>query len=165
MKTLLLMRHAKSSRKDPKVDDFDRPLNKRGKKDAPLMGRFLLSADLVPQHILSSSAKRAIKTAHLVVDSCCTKFSGEIEDSKELYSTDPSTLIRFIRNVDNHFDRLLLISHNPELESLLHSLCRELITMPTASIARVALPLRKWHNLKASTTGELVNLWKPHDLR
>ena len=165
MKTLLLMRHAKSSRKHTKLDDFDRPLNKRGKKDAPLMGRFLLSVDLVPQHILCSSAKRAIKTAQLVLDSCCTNFSGEIEHSKELYMADPSTLIRFIRNVDNNFDRLLLVSHNPELENLLHSLCRELITMRTASIAHIALPLRKWHNLKASTLGELVNLWKPHDLR
>ena len=165
MKTLLLMRHGKSSRKDPKLVDFDRPLNKRGKKDASLMGRFLLSADLVPQHILCSSARRAINTAQLVLDGCCCNYSGEIEHSKELYRADPSTLIQFIRHVDNHFNRLLLVSHNPAIESLLHSLCREIVTMPTASIAHIALPLRKWQNLKASTLGELVNLWKPHDLR
>ena len=164
MKTLLLMRHAKSSRKKSKLDDFDRPLSKRGKKDAPLMGRFLLSADLVPEHVLSSSAKRALKTTQLLVGDCCD-YHGEVEYSKELYMTNASALIQLIRNVDNQISRLLLVGHNPTLESLVHILCRETVSMPTASIARVALPLKKWHNLKTSTVGELVNLWKPHDLR
>lgn len=164
MKTLLLMRHAKSGRNKSKSDDFNRPLNKRGKNDAPVMGRFLLTADLIPQHILSSSAKRALKTTHLVIDNCCN-FSGEVESSKELYMATAATLIEQIKTVDNQFSRLLLIGHNPGIESLVHTLCRENVSMPTASIARIALPLKKWQNLKASTVGELVNLWKPRDLR
>ena len=164
MKTLLLMRHAKSSRKDPNLDDIERPLNNRGKKDASFMGGFLRSVDLIPQHILCSSAKRGIKTAQLVVSGCCT-FSGQIEFFKELYKTDAANLIQSIHHVDNQFNCMLVVSHNPALENMIDLLCQELVTLPTASIARIALPLKKWQNLKATTKGELVNLWLPRDIK
>ena len=70
MKTLLLMRHAKSSWDDPDVADHDRPLNKRGKKDAPRMGQWLAEQGLTPEVIVTSTAKRARKTAELVAESC-----------------------------------------------------------------------------------------------
>jgi phosphohistidine phosphatase len=163
MKTLLLMRHAKSSWKDPKLADFDRPLNKRGKKDAPLMGRFLLSIDMVPQHVLCSAANRAVATTKAVTENC--KYKGVVEYSKALYMADPTTLIEYLRQVDNQHHRLLLVNHNPALESLLHYLSREIEAMPTAAVAHIALPIKKWKSLELDTLGQLENLWKPRDFK
>ena len=76
MKTLLILRHAKSSWKDLELPDQDRPLNKRGRHDAPRMGKLLKQEDLIPDHIVSSTALRAKKTAELVAKSC--KYKGDI---------------------------------------------------------------------------------------
>jgi phosphohistidine phosphatase len=83
MKTLLIMRHAKSSWKDPDLPDHDRPLNKRGKHDAPSMGKLLKDEDLIPDLIISSTAARAKKTAELVAKAC--KYKGEISLNQSLW--------------------------------------------------------------------------------
>ena len=86
MKTLLIMRHAKSSWKEQDLPDHDRPLNKRGEKDAPRMGKLLKDEDLIPDLIMSSSAVRAKKTAELVVKTC--KYKGKIVLNHSLYGVN-----------------------------------------------------------------------------
>ena len=90
MKTLLLLRHAKSSWKDGDLDDHDRPLNKRGKRDAPRMGQLLRDQDLLPELILTSSARRCRKTAEHVIQS--SGYRGETRITGELYEAGAKQL-------------------------------------------------------------------------
>ncbi len=87
MKSVLLHRHAKSSWKHPDLNDQDRPLNKRGKRDAPIMGRLLKRKDLVPDIIISSTAIRARSTAEAVAKA--SGYKGEIILNKSLYAVGP----------------------------------------------------------------------------
>src|SRR5262245_24157895 len=110
MKTLLLLRHAKSSWKDSDIDDHERPLNKRGKKDAPKMGRLLGDEALLPELIVSSSAKRCRKTVEQVIQH--SGYRGETRICGELYEADAARLRSFLARLENHPSRVLLVAHN-----------------------------------------------------
>src|SRR6266511_5147806 len=97
MKTLLLLRHAKSSWKHPELADHDRPLNKRGNRTAPLMGALLQDEDLIPDLILCSSAARTHNTALLVAKTCT--YIGEIKSTRKLYLAEPQDYIEVLRQV------------------------------------------------------------------
>src|SRR5687767_11102467 len=99
MKTLLLLRHAKSSWKDSALDDHERPLNKRGKNDAPKMGRLLRNEDLLPDLIIASSAKRCRKTAEHVIQN--SGYRGETRFCAELYEADAGKLRDFLAKLDD----------------------------------------------------------------
>src|SRR5262245_16403434 len=114
MKTLLLLRHAKSSHKDSAVDDHERPLNKRGKEDARRMGQFLQEQSLLPDFILASSAKRCRKTAELVIQS--SGFRGEMRLTVTLYESDAARLQEVISSTTEDIQKLLVIAHNPGME-------------------------------------------------
>jgi phosphohistidine phosphatase len=163
MKTLLLMRHAKSSWKDSKLPDHERPLNKRGSKDAPEMGKLLFKAELVPQVILCSSAKRARLTAEAVVEQ--SNFRGEVTYLDSFYLAEPETYLKGLQDLPDEIERVMVIGHNPGLEGLLQILCRRVESLPTASIAYLALPIKQWSELNDSVVGELVQLWKPRELK
>ena len=96
MKTLLILRHAKSSWKDDSLPDHDRPLNKRGKQDAPLVGRLDSRKDLMPDLILSSTAKRARATVELVAEE--SNYQGEIEYSRDLYAAEAEATSKYWLN-------------------------------------------------------------------
>lgn len=161
MKTLLLMRHAKSSWKDEKMKDRDRPLNKRGKRNAPRMAQVLLEEDLVPQLILSSSAARARQTAELVIDGM--GFVGEVEYLDKFYMGEPPAYLHQLHKLEKDVERVLIIGHNPGLEALMQILTGKVEGMPTGAIAYVLLPIDRWKDLDDDTRGELVNLWRPRD--
>jgi phosphohistidine phosphatase len=162
MKTLLLLRHAKSSWKESDLDDHDRPLNKRGKSDAPKMGRLLRAADLLPDLIIASSAKRCRKTAECVIEA--SGYRGETRISGELYEADGPKLREFLRGLDDAVQRLLLIAHNPGMEELLETLVGTYTPLTTAALAHVQLPLDLWRELTDPTHGKLVQLWQPREL-
>lgn len=163
MKTLLLMRHAKSSWKDSKLPDHERPLNKRGYRDAPEMGKLLFKAELVPQLILCSSATRARLTAEAVAEQC--NFSGEINYLDSFYLAEPETYLKGLQDLPDELERVMIIGHNPGLEGLLQILCRQVESLPTASIAYLALPIKHWGELNGSVVGELIQLWRPRELK
>src|SRR6187431_2275879 len=106
MKTLLLMRHAKSSWKDETLDDHDRPLNKRGKREAPQMGELLRDHQLVPDYILCSSARRARKTAESVA--FAAGFRGETRITSELYMATPTRILEILAQTSDAFGSVLL---------------------------------------------------------
>ena len=115
MKTLLLLRHAKSSWKQPEVHDHDRPLNKRGKKEAPKVGRYLKENDLVPDMILSSTARRAQDTARAVAEEC--GFEKPVDLHQDLYLSDTACYLDILRCLpDDDAKRVLVVGHNPDLE-------------------------------------------------
>jgi phosphohistidine phosphatase len=162
MKSVLLMRHAKSSWKDTKLKDRERPLNKRGKKDAQAMGKLLCDRELIPQLILSSSAKRARQTVDGVVE--FMGFQGKVENLDELYMAEPSDIIKVLKKLPDDVERVLLMGHNPGLESLLQLWSNQISSMPTCTVAYSVLPLESWDKVRLDTEAELVEYWRPVDL-
>ncbi len=162
MKTLLLMRHAKSSWKDTELSDIDRPLNKRGKKDAPFMGAVLKEKELVPQLILSSTAVRARQTVELMAAAC--NFSGEIRYLDSFYLAEPAAYLRGLAETPDSLERVMVIGHNPGLEGLLQILSGRIEALPTGTIAFLSLPVNTWGDLHEDTEGELLELLIPHEL-
>jgi phosphohistidine phosphatase len=120
MKSILTLRHAKSSWKHPELNDHDRPLNKRGKRDAPLMGELLKNELLIPEFIISSDAKRAHSTAKIVAKAA--GYKGEIALNQAIYAARPPAYIDVLRNLSNEYTRVLMIGHNPGLEELVSML-------------------------------------------
>lgn len=161
MKTVLLLRHAKSSRKDPNLTDHERPLNKRGKRDAPRVGRLIEDEGLVPDLIVSSTAVRARATAEAVAVSC--GFAGKVEFKRELYLAEPDAYLRVLWGLPEAHGRVLVVGHNPGLERLLEALTGSFEALPTAALARVALPIARWRDLTVETRGMLLAVWRPKE--
>ena len=162
MKTLLLMRHAKSSWKDESLDDHDRPLNKRGKRDAPRMGEFLREQKLVPDYILCSSARRSRKTAEAVA--FAAGFRGETRITSELYMAPPARMLGILAQSAPSARSVLLISHNPSLEELLELLTGQSRAVTTAAIAHLQLEIESWGEATSTSRATLLNLWQPREL-
>ena len=162
MKTLLVLRHAKSSRKDDDLDDHDRPLNQRGKREAPRMGQLLRDENLLPQLILCSSAKRCRKTAEHLIEA--SGYRGEMRTTGELYEADGEKLRQALGSLPDEPTTVLLIAHNPGLEELLETLIGVYTPLSTAALAQIELPIRRWQDLGVATRGRLVNLWQPREL-
>jgi phosphohistidine phosphatase len=162
MKTLLVMRHAKSSWEESALHDHDRPLNKRGKLNAPRMGRLLRELDVVPELIMTSSARRARDTAEAVADQ--SGYEGDIQVVEELYAAPPEAYLEALAAAEDRYERILIIGHNPGLEELLELLTGEREALPTAAIARVDMTIQSWQALTDEIPGKLVNVWRPKDL-
>jgi phosphohistidine phosphatase len=167
MKTLLLMRHAKSSWKDKNLPDEERPLNKRGRRDAPLMSHLLIDRELVPQIILCSSAVRARETAEMMLD-VIMETAGiqcKVQYMDALYMAEPPEYYEAVYNLPAEFERVLIIGHNPGMETLLQLLSNRIESLPTAVVAHLVLPVQAWSEITADTTGELVEIWRPKEIR
>lgn len=144
MKTLILIRHAKSSWKDASLDDIDRPLNKRGKRDAPLMGKKLGEKKIKPDLILTSPAKRALKTAILI--------AAEIEFPKkkirvnpDIYFGELSEQLTAVREIKNKHKLVLFIGHNPCITDLANALtASDTVNIPTCGMIQVEMDVDSW---------------------
>ena len=162
MKTLLILRHAKSSWDDPGLKDHDRPLNPRGARDAPRMGRLLVDEDLIPERILSSTAVRALSTAELAA----AEFDQdvEIEVTRDLYLASPHTYVEVLEELAGPAERVMVVGHNPGISALVTVLTGELEEMPTAALAAVELDIEEWDHLGRAGTGALLGFWRPKAL-
>ena len=161
MKSILILRHAKSSWKLPDVNDHDRPLNKRGKRDAPHMGEIIQDKNLVPDFIISSTAKRAHSTAKAVAKAA--GYKGDITLNQSLYAAPPTAYIDVLHDLPNKYTRVLLVGHNPGLEQLVNMLSSEEHTMPTCSLVHVQLCINTWSEIDYKTKGKLLEIWNPSD--
>jgi phosphohistidine phosphatase len=159
MKTLLIMRHAKSSWGDSSMPDHERPLNARGERDAPRMGKLLRREGMVPQAIVASSAVRAQATARAVAEGM--GFEGEIEVDNALYGAAPEGYREVLGKLPDRVDSVLVIGHNPASEELLEHLTGEDEHFPTAAIARVELDIAHWADWSEDTEARLVEMWRP----
>ncbi len=162
MKTLLILRHAKSSWDRPDLSDHDRPLNRRGERDAPRIGQLLFERDLVPDLILSSTARRAHDTVIALTEAC--GYAGEVLFRRELYHAEVADCLESLRLLPDDVQRVLVVGHNPTLEELLYHLTDESEPLPTAALALIRLPIHSWHHLTEATQGELISLWTPRSL-
>ena len=146
MKTLFLVRHAKSSRDDPSLPDRDRPLDDRGRQDAPKMGKRLARRDVRPDLLLSSSALRALTTAHLIAEEVGYKRKDIVADDR-LYASSADDLLAVVRALDNTLDRVMLFGHNPEFTDLAHRLSSGIIDLPTCAVVELHFDIRTWSDV------------------
>ena len=149
MKRLYLVRHAKSSWDDPDLSDIDRPLNKRGKKDAPIMGERLKNEHKAkPDLIISSPAKRAIRTARVIAKELgYPKEKIEIKDS--LYASGVTAMLNVIHYLDDSLDEVMLFGHNPDLTSLANYLSNQQVdNIPTCGVFCVDFDVQSWQDVK-----------------
>jgi len=165
---LLILRHAKSAWDTGAATDFDRPLARRGRRDAPRIGRFLAREGLRPDYVISSPARRARQTviavcAELGID------ADEIHWDERIYHAGTGTLMDVLAGSPADARRVLIAGHNPGLESLLRILCRHPVPMPpdyklmpTAAVARLAIPT-PWRELDGGTA-ELLSLTRARSL-
>lgn len=145
MKTLLVIRHAKSSWDLEALTDFERSLNERGKKDGPIMAQRLLDKNIAIDAFVSSPAKRAKKTAELF----CAVFKKNKEDiifESPLYHATPEIFFEVIERLDEAFSTVAIFSHNPGITEFVNELTDEIMidNMPTCSIFAIQVNAGKW---------------------
>lgn len=162
MKRLLLMRHAKSSWKESEVPDHERPLKKRGHRDAEKMGKFLRHKELVPDLIICSTAERAEKTADDVAKAC--KYEHEIVYTDALYMAEPSVICEVVKQHAKKQKTVMIIGHNPGLEAFLQIMAGKVESLPTGSIAYLTVKIDEWKQISNDKEISIKNLWRPKDL-
>jgi phosphohistidine phosphatase len=153
MKTLYLVRHAKSSWKYPNLDDFERPLNKRGRKNAPFMGSILKKLKVAPDLVLSSPANRAATTARTIADHIDYPLDN-IQYSEIIYSFSENALIHVIRQIDDNVKKAMVVGHNPALTDLANTIGDTTISnIPTSGVCCIELDISSWANLNEHCGG------------
>src|SRR5262245_57546722 len=161
MKTLLLLRHAKSSWDDSSLRDFDRPLSSRGENDAPKMGKALRKKGPVPDLILSSPAARAKATIEAAV--AAAKLSTTVQFNEAIYGESAEELMKIVRKLPSDRSCVLLFGHNPGFEDLAGRLTGSHERMPTAALACIQFKIDDWNKVE-DEQGELVWMLTPKQL-
>jgi phosphohistidine phosphatase len=163
MKTLLIMRHGKSSWKHKDLEDHERPLSKRGLRDSRMMADIIQEKELIPQVILASSSVRTTQTAQIFSEE--TGYQGEIFTLDSLYLAEAEAYLHELKQLSDDYERVMVIGHNPGLESLLQMITGRIEALPTGVVAYVSLPITHWEEINGESVGELVQIWKPKELR
>ncbi len=161
MKTIFILRHAKSDWSNAALTDFDRPLARRGQKDARRMGRILAHAKHPPDIIIVSPARRAKQTAELVANAI--DFQDAIHWEDGLYPGSSASILAVLRNLSPSINRVALVGHNPALENTVTALCHggsvhsgNTVRLPTAGLVRIDVHVTDWGRL---TPGDGVLRW------
>jgi phosphohistidine phosphatase len=162
MKTLLLLRHAKSSKDDPALEDFDRPLNKRGKEDAKTIGKYISKKKLRPDLVISSPANRARQTTELVLKAADLKIDPQFDE--RIYEASAQQLLKVVSEIEEDASAVMLVGHNPGFEELFEVLTGETTRLPTASLACIELAVDKWKQVRPEI-GKLKWLISPKKLK
>lgn len=153
MKTLYLIRHAKSSWKDLSQGDFNRPLNNRGKLNAPFMGKQWKARGEEVDRFISSPAKRAITTARIITKELGSK---AIHEDEKIYHASLSELLNIINELDDHLNSVAVFGHNPGFTALAEYLSGEDIrNMPTTGMVRIDFEFDHWR-MVSKETGRLI---------
>jgi len=149
MKTIILVRHAKSSWKDPGLNDFDRPLNKRGKKNAPLMGQKLKERQVMPDLVLSSPAKRARKTATAIAKAVGYPKKRIVFDDN-MYHGGARYLFEMIKNLDDKYETVAIFGHSPDLNDLADILLKKnpVLRFVTSGVHCIELDVEQWRQVR-----------------
>ena len=150
MKSLLLIRHAKSDWGDPGLDDMDRPLNDRGKRDAPVMAHRLLDKKIKIDAFIASPAKRAAKTAKIIADEMKIK-KNKLIYKPELYLAGPEVFFTVIENADNGDDCIAVFSHNEGITHFANMLTDAKVdNIPTCGVFAIKVKADKWKEFRTA---------------
>jgi len=170
MKTLYLLRHAKSSWGDPSLADHDRPLNDRGRQAAPMMGAFLREGGHLPDFVLCSTAARTRQTLAAVLEELDVE--PAIDWDGDLYLAGPNEMLNLLQAVPDTVESVLMVAHNPGTAVLADALCAqgEAVTLnlmrikfPTAGLAIIDLEVDRWEEVR-NDCGRLRSFTRPRDL-
>lgn len=155
MKNLILIRHAKSSWDNPDWSDFDRPLNKRGLRDAPFMANLLSKKGISPDLIISSTAKRASETAQFFCEAFNYNFDN-LQKDLGIYERGSKYIINLLSKLDNKINTVFIIGHNPDITSMATYFSGEFFdNVPTCGIIGVKFNFDAWENI-TTKNGELM---------
>lgn len=148
MKTLYLIRHAKSSWKHPELRDHDRPFNKRGENDAPLMAKILKQQNIFPDIILSSTAVRAIVYAKILAEKLDYK-KNNIDANTKLYLADEEEILKIVKNIKDKNKIAFLVGHNPGITYFANSLCNYAIeNISTSGVFGCEIDVNSWNDVE-----------------
>ena len=161
MKRLIILRHAKSSWADTSLDDWQRPLNDRGRSDAPRVGEWLREHAIVPDLIVTSDAVRARTTAEAVAGTA--GYSRDIVVTPSLYEASTSDILGVVNELPEEARSTLLVGHNPGVASVIRTLTGEYCEVPTASMYVLDLPVDRWSDVNATTAASIVWAFRPRD--
>ena len=161
MKTLLLLRHAKSSWKDSDLQDFERPLNGRGQKAAETIARFIRKKKIVPDLLLSSPAVRARETIETIIKIASLK--SELRFDERIYEASLQRLLEIVSEIDDDRKKVVLVGHNPGMAELLQRLTDRVEHMATGTLAKIDLKVASWTKVP-DVKGNLEWIVKPKEL-
>ena len=154
MRTLFLLRHAKSSWDNTTLPDFERPLNQRGRTAAETIAAVLREKDIVPDLIVSSPAIRAKETIEIIIQSA--QLQSALRFEPRIYEATVGRLLEVIAEIDDQAQTALLVGHNPGFEQLVTALTAETQSMPTAALAKITLDISGWTDVTAGGTLEWI---------
>jgi phosphohistidine phosphatase len=161
VKRLLILRHAKSSWADSSQDDWQRPLNDRGRRDAPRAGQWLRERALVPDAIISSDAVRARSTAQAVATELGK--ARDVVTHPSLYHAKPEDIFEVLHELAGDAHTVLIVGHNPGLEELIHQLTGEYHGMVTAALVVLDVQIDRWTDLDSTTPASIAETWAPRE--
>jgi len=162
LKTLYLLRHAKSSWNLPSIDDFDRPLNNRGIRNAPFMGEMLLRKNISLELIISSPALRAITTAKIIAEKLKYPVSN-IKKDKNIYEASALDLLSVLKKTNNKLKFLMLVGHNPGMNDLINLISdKRLDNLPTAGIVCLKKEVDNWEKIDDNWLFEFIEYPKKY---
>ncbi|HUT21685.1 MAG TPA: histidine phosphatase family protein [Anaerolineae bacterium] len=161
MKTIYLMRHGKSKRGPEYETDYERPLGKRGKRDAARMGEYLAERGLLPDLIVSSPAERARDTALRFVETA--DCGAEIRFEETLYFSDDQAYLGLIWGLDGMLASVMFVGHNPATESVIETLSDSYAHMPTGAVACIQFEVETWGEIEEGM-GQLAWVERPREL-
>lgn len=153
MKTLYIIRHAKSSWSDPSASDFERGLNDRGKRDAPKMGKRLKEKEIHPDVVISSPAKRALSTAKRISEVINFE-KHRIQTNSKLYHANEDTILSVVQGINDNQEIAMIFGHNPGLTDFVNSISIEEIhidNIPTCGVVAFSLPVDSWKEVTWKT--------------
>ncbi len=159
MKKLILMRHAKSSWDHPTLSDHQRPLNKRGRRDAPRMGAFLKGQGVEIDAILCSTAQRTRETLALFLEEF--SFEREPQFLEQLYDADLRDYLDILSKLSDDLESAMLIGHNPTMSGALEFFTDSYEPFPTTAIAYIEFDIESWDALIENYEGKLLGYWIP----
>ena len=153
MKTLFLLRHAKSSWNNPTLEDRHRPLNSRGKRDAPLMGSRFMARDEALDQLITSPATRARSTAELFAEACGFP-RQKIAEEADLYFTSTRSIVDLIVKQDKETQSLMLVFHNPDITYFANSIdtSQQIVNVPTCGLIKLTCDIQNWRDWSVSST-------------
>jgi phosphohistidine phosphatase len=161
VKRLLILRHAKSSWADSSQDDWQRPLNARGLRDAPRVGQWLRERGVMPDIIITSDAVRARTTAQAVATAA--GYPRDIVTDPSLYHAKPGDLLDALNGVRDGAGTVLIVGHNPGLEDFVLLLTGEHHGLVTTALVELDLPIDRWSDLDGTIGASIVGTWQPRD--
>ncbi len=164
---LILMRHAKSDWADESISDHDRPLNKRGRRDAPLIALWLAQEDLIPDLVLVSSSERTRETIALMMEVWKAepkRDEPKIVFSEELYHGTPGDILAVIATHGGNAKKLMVLAHNPGMASLVSHFAGDFTDMPTAAIAVFETTCDAWTKLHPGSPAKMIEFMRPKEL-